>query len=805
MKHVFWLTALLVTSSVAWGQDPEYDYALLSERRASMVLPTYTKEQKLNVLKQTRVVLTQLFVHDLVKLRDFGPGTNPTPALDALENEIETVSDVDFHGRLRDIVNRLKDLHTTYRFPLPYGCYANLLPFSFKEVLRADGEKIIAVARLSSEEEITRLVPGLVVQVGDELISYNGLPAYEAAHALEPRALGANPAAQLRREIGLLSTKSQKRDFLPAQDHVELSLKNANGQIYQVKVPWISSGDLECLNPKSDKMKDSTTEKIIPLDMGLDDEQYLIYRFYRQKSARKNSDDFQDSADPILQFKRITNQHGVFGVLKLESFVPEELSVDEVIAEVARILKTEFKGTQGVIFDVRNNGGGYIALAEKMVQLFTPRTVQPLEFRLKNSSMNQTYWNRWPTDPFNLRMLEAQNLRTHYTRPLALNRVADVNKLDQAYFGPVAVLMNSNCYSSCDMFSAIMQDHQVGTIFGEDENTGAGGANNISIKDIFRSLPENLRGVFAVPMPAGQDIGFSWRQTVRSFGTRRGDLIENTGIIADEVIPASAMDLVSEDSEQFATISERLLEAADERRSSVEFEASRADVPMNTALTIKARWTHTTAIEFRLNGVTLGTIEVPEDAAAMTTLTLPFVTPAVAASGRIEALGLFDGELVWRKFYQFRTVPASIVMNPSGRLFSDFSAEAPELFTLYSEGAGGWQVRDGALRLGQGPQYENGVLTDASLFVTLPVDSQMTFTANIEGSTEKDYDFFKIVVIENGQETELLAATSGTIPSLAYTYDLSAYAGKAIELRMNFESDGAETDVGPIVDQFVIW
>jgi|GEM_PF-2418865 len=803
MKHALWLTAFLATTTLSWAQDPEYDYALLSERRASMVLPSYTKEQKLNVLQQTRVVLTQLFVHDLLKLQDFGPGANPTPALDALEAEIESVTDVEFHGRLRDIVNRLKDLHTTYRFPLPYGCYANMLPFSFKEMIRPDGEKAIAVATLATDAAITSLVQGLAVQIGDELISYDGRPAYEAAHALEPRALGANPAAQLRREIGLLSMKSQKRDFLPANDHVDLTLKNVQGVTYQVKVPWISSGDLECLNPKTDKS--TLTEKVLPLDLGLDDEQYLFNRFYRAKAEKKSMGGYQDSADPILQFKRITNQHGVFGVLKLESFVPEKLSVDELIAEIARILKTEFRATQGVIFDVRNNGGGYIALAEKMVQLFTPKTVQPLEFRLKNSSMNQTYWKRWPMSPFAQRLVEAQNLRTHYTRPLALNKVSDVNKLDQAYFGPVAVLMNSNCYSSCDMFSALMQDHQVGTIFGEDENTGAGGANNISVKDLYQALPEDQQGVFAVPMPAGQDVGFSWRQTVRSFGARRGDLIENMGILADEVIPATANDLVSEDYEQLATISERLMEAAAERRSSVAFETSSADVAMNTALTIKARWAHTNAIEFRLNGVSLGTIEVPEDSATMTTLTLPFVTPAMASSGRIEALGLFDGELVWRKFYSYRTVPASIVLAPNGRLFSDFSSEAPELFTLYSEGAGGWQVRDGALRIGAGPQYENGVVTDASLFVTLPENSQMTFTANIEGATEKDYDYFKIVVIENGTETELLKSTSGKIPSLAYTYDLSAFAGKAIELRLNFESDEAETDVGPIVDQFVIW
>lgn len=803
MKHAFWLTVLLMTSTVVWGQEAKFSYDLLSARRATMALPSYTKEQKLNVLNQARVVLTQLFAHDQLKLQDFGEGANPTPGLDALEKEIATVSDVEFHGRMRDIVNRLKDLHTTYRFPLPYGCYANMLPFSFKEVVRADGEKVIAVAKLSSDEAITRLVPRLQVQLGDELVSYNGLDAYEAAHALEPRALGANPAAQLRREIGLLSVKSQKRDLMPEQDFVDLTLKNVRGELYQARVPWISSGDLECLKPLSGQKGNLRTKVVSPLDMGLDDDQYLHNRLYRSASNTKSSDGFKDSAEPVLKFKLITNSQGTFGVLKLESFVPEKLSVDAAITEVARILQSEFKNTQGVIFDIRNNGGGYIAFAELMVQLFTPRTVQPLEFRLKNSSMNHTYWDKFPTNAFTKALKLAQTQRAHYTQTIPLNTVAAANRLDQAYFGPVAVLMNSNCYSSCDMFSAIMQDHEVATIFGEDANTGAGGANNISIKFMYDGIAEAQRGVFATPMPAGQDIGFSWRQTVRSFGLRRGDLIEDVGVIADEVVPAQISDLVSNDEDQYLTISERLIEAGEQRRSSATLEASRGDVPMNTALVIKATWTDTEAIEFRQNGVSLGTVEVTNDASTMTAITTPFITPNTATRGVIEILGLSKGEPVWRKFYQYRTVPPSVVLQ--GRLFSDFSEGSPMLFTNYGPKTDGWQIREGALRLGTGPQYVDNLVADASLFVTLPSEAHMSFTANLEGATEKGYDFFRIVLIDGQNEVEVFAETSGPIPAIAHQVDLSAYAGKSIELRLEFTSDGAEGDIGPALDQFILW
>jgi hypothetical protein len=81
----------------------------------------------------------------------------------------------------------------------------------------------------------------------------------------------------------------------------------------------------------------------------------------------------------------------------------------------------------------------------------------------------------------------------------------------------------------------------------------------------------------------------------------------------------------------------------------------------------------------------------------------------------------------------------------------------------------------------------------------------MTMTANLEGATEKGYDFFRMVIIDAGQETEVFASTSGPIPAIAHNIDLAPFAGKSIEIRMEFNSDEAEGDVGPALDQFIIW
>jgi C-terminal processing protease CtpA/Prc len=96
---------------------------------------------------------------------------------------------------------------------------------------------------------------------------------------------------------------------------------------------------------------------------------------------------------------------------------------------------------------------------------------------------------------------------------------------------PVGVLINANCYSSCDIFASYMQDSHAGVIYGEDPQTGAGGANVVQHKNFFtKYLPEVFQN-----MPGGQDMRIGWRQAIRS-GKNAGKLIEDHGVYADFVV-----------------------------------------------------------------------------------------------------------------------------------------------------------------------------------------------------------------------------------------------------------------------------
>lgn len=60
-----------------------------------------------------------------------------------------------------------------------------------------------------------------------------------------------------------------------------------------------------------------------------------------------------------------------------------------------------------------------------------------------------------------------------FTHPI--NLFASSLSIGVVYVKPMGVFTDGLCFSSCDMFSAGIQDNKLGLIFGADLKTGAGG------------------------------------------------------------------------------------------------------------------------------------------------------------------------------------------------------------------------------------------------------------------------------------------------------------------------------------------
>jgi C-terminal processing protease CtpA/Prc len=792
------ITALSFSSLSVLAQTPTFTYKLLKDIRSEITLPVYTSAERKTVVNQAYMVMNEIFVHRDLKFANFGSQIDPLPMLKDLETRVETISDRAFHSEMAEIFFKQNDLHTSYANPKPYACYRTLLPFSFKEVINLQGEKVIAVAYLSSIAEVKALAPDVDIKIGDTVVSVDGVPVYEAAKKWLTRTSGANPPAQFRRSISLLSFISQKNNFFPENDASEIVLKSRNGQTYIVKAPWIARGDVKCLTPE----KEETAE------IAVDDYQLDFNRTYRRAKNKSNkalsAEALKDTAEPILKYKIVRNEFGDFGYLTLESFMPEKLTVDAVILEVKKLLTKELAQTDGLIFDIRSNGGGYIFLAEGMVQLFTPKNPTPMNFVLKNSAANRHFLFETTGDgnPFNIVLRAAQAEGTTYTAPIPLNRAEEVDTLGQYYFKPVAILTNANCYSSCDMFSAQMQDHGSAIIFGEESTTGAGGANNRNLTDTIKALKDNL-GPYQ-KLPSGQDIGFSYRQTIR-VGKSAGILLEDRGVISDVIVPATLSDLYTDSGDQFKIISKALAEKAKDYTASVKMADTRIDVLNSEKPKIFVQWENTEKIEFRYNRVAVETIEIENSNSTGRALDLPKMDEGQYTIKKYELIGLNKNERVWRKFYSYRTVPLASDLEES--LVITLENDEAKPFAIYNDGneaKNGWVVSDKTLRIGNGVEYADSVKAEATLFLNLSADKEFVLNFEALQSSEKDFDFFKVKIIVDGKEVDLIKGLSGEEPMKAYSFDLAAYKGKKIEIRFIFESDIGVEGKGPIVKNIAL-
>lgn len=798
LKPILILTSLTLACSLRADDAAPTKYQLLKDSRANIVYPEYNEGQKQTVLNQVRLVLEQIFTHQKVKIRDFGERSNPTPQLNSIEQRLKGLSTGQFHAEMNQVFLNLHDLHTTYSYPKPHSCYRSFLPVTLKEASIASGEKVIAVGKTVDRPEVVALLTGPIgAKVGDIVRSIDGTPVYELVERNKTISMGANVDAINTRAVESLGYVRHSGFPVLLKDSAELVIENAQGQVSTVEMPWLTSAKEDCLNPRPEAITTAPT-------VSANDDLVDMNRLFRTtKKSRKGPQDWIKTADETLKYRKIKNDFGEFGVIRLESFVPETLNTQKMLWEMLGLLRGPLKDTDGLILDVRDNGGGYIFLAEAMVQFFTPKDVVPLKFRMRNSAANYHYMsNTQPRDPFTLNLARISNSSAEFGSALDLNTPDSVNDLGQFYFRPVIVFNNANCYSSCDMMSALMQDNGVAEVFGEDTTTGAGGANNQKHSDITKYLRADLLGPYQV-LPAGQDIGYSFRQTIR-VGENQGKLIENIGVLADHQATRTVEDLRQESIHQYRQISQRLKELTPQNPSELRHLSNSIDIPLKAEGSVKLQWKNLDALEFvdQEAGV-VGKTALTSDSEDYSSVALPTQLTQKPALGMLNIRGLKNDQRVARNVVYYRVVPESLILQQLTSWQMNLTAPSMDPVVVYNRNKDelGWQLVSGELKLGKEMFYGDNLDSTATLFVTLPTENDMTLNLDYEVDTEKDCDYFTVTLVTDGQTFPLVAAVSGT-DKKARKISLKSYKGKAVEIRLNFNSDPSVSMAGVKITKF---
>jgi hypothetical protein len=461
---------------------------------------------------------------------------------------------------------------------------------------------------------------------------------------------------------------------LPEKDSVHIVLRHPDGTTYAVDMPWLVE-DTCAVAPSSSGAVAS--RGAAPIAKGTSRAEDLYQRRFHESAGltARTADalQLQPSADPILQYGTTVQNGKTYGVIYLESFEPTltdsfgNVNYELTLDEMTRILTGPLANTEGLIIDVRDNGGGWISFGEEMLQLFSPTHVQSEGFRLLNTALNAFVIDTIaPTDSYDgafKPLIDAARGTTRiYTGTAPLTVDAWANGRSQAYFGPVAVLTNSACFSTCDMFTAGMQDNGLATIWGEDRHTGGGGANVVDQTWFGAVLPPDNQGPFQ-PLPGGQSMRVAWRDAIR-VGLHDGEILEDYGVTADRNAGLTVSDVLNGGTGQIAAIARDLGRQA--QREHVgrgvlhdDGDDTVINVTAGTKLAIPATVTGTSRVEMIIEGTPLGGQEIDKAGDVV----LSPCEPVTATPGyhQVEIRGTWHGEPVWRVFrwlYVTAPVPA---------------------------------------------------------------------------------------------------------------------------------------------------
>jgi len=256
------------------------------------------------------------------------------------------------------------------------------------------------------------------------------------------------------------------------------------------------------------------------------------------------AEDLATSMPTVFRARQVETESGSFAYVRIFTFNVQD--ADEFVAEFARLV--ELLPPNGLIVDVRGNGGGLIYAAERLLQVLTPTEIEPSKAEFITTPLMLDLCERHAPSPLDASfdlgpwvasLRQAVSTGAVYSQARPITDPESANSRGQVYQGPVVLVTDALCYSATDMFAAGFSDHSIGRILGVADNTGAGGAN-VWTHELLRILMDSPHpgeaGVARNPfrsLPRGAGMRVSVRRTIR-VGALEGTPLEDLGVEPDE-------------------------------------------------------------------------------------------------------------------------------------------------------------------------------------------------------------------------------------------------------------------------------
>jgi peptidase S41-like protein len=522
----------------------------LADYRAT-VAPLTAQEREV-LIDQAIEILDKVYAH--LPLKRALHANDPVQSLRLLRLRQAALDERAFQSALMDVFIGLRDLHTNYILPTGYVQKFAFLPFRVEEYYEQGGvaqnpdtvprvRKYI-VSWVSPANTVSTLKEGMIVT------HWNGSPIDLAVTRNGNREAGSNADARRAQGVEALTLRWLGMSLPPDEDWVNLTYTNGT-KTYESRFDWevIDAFDRVALLAG---LNDAAGAK---LGLGLDLNRVLVERVRKlvfdpqavlveQEAATRSeasiAAEVSSSAQPAVsafpevfpRFGEIKTPSGEVAYIRLKSFAPNSEDgdvVDRVVAEFGRIL-TALPQT-GLILDVRGNGGGYINIGERILQMLTPWEITPEPFHFLATPLTLMMATKANgMEVWNETIVQGLESGASFSQGFPLTDPKQCNDVGQIYQGPVVLVTDALCYSTTDIFSAGFQDHLVGKIVGCHASTGAGGANVWDAGDLQRLVikPENP----FVALPQGAGMRVAARRCTR-IGDRSGSPVEDYGVVPD--------------------------------------------------------------------------------------------------------------------------------------------------------------------------------------------------------------------------------------------------------------------------------
>ncbi len=502
------------------------------------------------IIDQARLVLQENYVHLPLKRSMYA--VDPVQQLRLLRHRLDDLGDdelppeIELHREIAEVFHSLRDLHTSYRLPIPFRGKVAWLPYIIEEAWER-GERLFLVTKVVGDAGPETFVPGVLVT------HWNGTPIARAVALHADRQPGGNPAARAARGVDALTIRPLVRGMPPDEEWVVLRYLDEDGEPHEYRQRWL-------LFEPGRGPHDIDPERLTLPSFGLgldahgDDVQQAKKQLFAGVLAEREAAAAEDVAaapievpgdipthlPTIFRARKVETESGTFGYVRIFTFGAADATV--LIDELSRLLS--LLPREGLILDIRANPGGLIAGAEGLLQLLTPKTIEPQRAQFINSPLNLRICRANDPSPAveNLdlgawvpSMTQAARTGATYSLGYPISAPEAVNRVGQRYDGPVVLVVDALCYSAADMFAAGFQDHGIGKIIGIASSTGAGGANVWS-HQVLRILAEadEEAGARYRPLPHGSDLRVAIRRTVR-VGPNAGDIVEDIGVVPDAI------------------------------------------------------------------------------------------------------------------------------------------------------------------------------------------------------------------------------------------------------------------------------